>query len=111
MAQGNGYWYNPENNVAVEINRHEHDIKIPKVQKALDLHWAAEEELETLPVNKENEDRIKIIAVESGQIRARDWQNFFTIQLSARKRKLQDALGAIADLIQAGALKKKSIEF
>jgi len=101
MAQGNGYWYNPENNVAVEINRHEHDIKIPKVQKALDLHWAAEEELETLPVNRENEDRIKIIAVESGQIRARDWQNFFTIQLSARKRKLQDALGAIADLIQA----------
>jgi len=101
MAQGAGYWYNPDNNVGVEINRHEHDIKIPKIQEALDLHWAAQEALEDLPVNAKNEEEIKRLAVESGQVRIRDWQNFVTIQLSARKRKLQEALGAIADLIQA----------
>ena len=27
MAQGNGYWYNPDKQIAVEVNRHEHDIK------------------------------------------------------------------------------------
>jgi len=107
MAQGAGYWYNPNNNVAVEINRHEYDIKNSDVQETLDLHWAAVDELKDLVINRKNEDRIKMIAVEAGQIRARDWQNFFTIQLSARKRKLQDALGSIADLINAFKEKDK----
>jgi len=101
MPQGNGYWYNPDNNVAVEVNRHEYEIKNENTQKKLDLHWAAKEEIDRLPVNKQNEDKIKILAVESGLIRVRDWMKFVSIQLSARRKRLENMLGSIADLIQA----------
>jgi len=111
--QGEGFWYNPLNGVAIDVNRHEFDIKDDMQQKKLGLkdfdgnviepYDDLLSELEPLSPSKD-EDKIKILAVAAGLIRVRDWSDFVSIQFMGPTGKLKGTslkrvLEKLADLI------------
>jgi len=109
MAQGEGYWYNPVNNKAVIVTRHEVDIKKPNVQKKLDVNPAVIDALQELPNTSENEDKIKMLAARSGIVCTRDWQKFTSVQFYGKSNKAKDILFGLGQLIEAkkdGSFKK-----
>lgn len=109
MAQGLGFWYSPKSNKAIEVSRHEIDIKNPNFQSALELHPAAVSSIGKLPATGKNEDAIKTIAVRAGQVRARDWQKFTTVQLFGTGNRLKDIVFSLVELIDG--YKNKTDEF
>jgi hypothetical protein len=95
--QAKGYWYDPLEDKAKEVFRHEKDIQKPAVQKFFDLDPDVAEEINAIPATPKTEDKIKLLAVEAGLVRARDWQQFFTIQFAGRTKLV---LGRLAKLIE-----------
>lgn len=108
MAQGRGYWYNPINNVAVEVSRHEIEIMQKSAQMKLDLRQNVKEEINKLSPQSD-EMEIKTLAVRAGLVRIRDWQKFLSIQLYASGNRLKDYLFGIVNLIDG--FKNKTDEY
>jgi len=101
VAQGKGFWYNPKTDIAVEVHRHEIDLKNRIVQSKLNISEQVIDALKTLTLNPENEDKIKMIGVRTGLVRIRDWQQFTSIQFFGRGDDAKDTLFALAQLIRA----------
>lgn len=105
MAQGRGFWYNPKTNVALEVNRHEHDIKKPEFQKKISFSPAAADALKEMDVVKD-ENEIKMLAAKAGLVRTRDWNKFLSIQFFAKGKQVIEVVFALAQLIEKAKNKK-----
>lgn len=101
MAQGEGYWYNPKTNIAIQVSRHEVDLKNPSTQKKLNLAPTAVDALNDLTPSPKNEDKIKMLGVRVGLVRVRDWQKFTSVQFYDSGNKAKDVLFSLAQLIDA----------
>lgn len=88
---GFGYWLDPVKQQAWNVGRHELWVLEQRNAQAAGIPQPVYEHLLTLNPS-EDQDEIRLAAIQAGMVRIRDHGNYISVQFAAERNRLRDVL-------------------
>lgn len=92
--RGEGYWLNPRNKTWIVVPRHELSMRNPRDMDKLGVPPEVQQQAQAIsPYSKTGEDELRMLGINAGLIRVRDYASYVSIQFNCSpmaERKLLD---------------------